>query len=114
MRIQRITRRFFQTTLVLAAFGLALGGPALADSDRSVKGESVLEEKNAGDLTLQLDDVLLQLTEDTRLYNGGGQRISFEKIPDPERVQSMVEYSGKLTSKETVVANRVVVRVVPQ
>ena len=101
--------RGWKTLLSSLALGFLLAGPALATSP---KGEALLESKHSETMSLQLEDVLIQVTEDTRIYDGDGKRISFAQIPDPHKVTTTVEYSGSATIGG-VIASELVVEVTP-
>ena len=91
------------------ALGLLLAGPALASN---ANGEAVLEAKHSETMSLQLEDVLIRITDDTRIYDGDGKRISFAQIPDPHEVTTTVEYSGS-SIVGGVIASQLVVEVAP-
>ena len=92
------------------AMATALAGPALA---KSASGEALLESKHSETMSLQLEDLLVHVTYDTRIYDGDGRRISFAQIPDPHLATTTVEYSGSVTLTG-VIASELVVEVQPQ
>ena len=100
----------WKTLLGGLALGFLLAGPALATG---ANGEAILESKYSETMSLQLEDVLVHVTEDTRIYDGDGKRISFAQIPDPHEATTTVEYSGSATLGG-VIASELVVEVSPQ
>ncbi len=104
----------WKALLLSLALGLLLAGPAIATSTR---GEAVLEAVNSETMTLQLvtmklKEVLIQVTDDTRIYDGDDKRISFAQIPDPSQVTSTVEYTGSMTA-QGLIATKLVVYATP-
>ncbi len=97
----------WKALLLSLALGLLLAGPAIAQS-----GEGLLEAKDSQAMTLQLEEVLIRVTDDTRIYDGDEKRISFAQIPDPGKVTSTVTYTGSMTAKG-LTARKLVVRVSP-
>ncbi len=100
--------------LLTLALGLLLAAPAIAGSS---SGEAVLEAKNSEAMTLQLmtmqlKEVLIQVTDDTRIYDGDDKRISFAQIPDPSQVTTTVEYTGSMTA-QGLIAEELVVQAMP-
>jgi hypothetical protein len=96
--------------LLVVALSLLVAGPALA---RGASGSGILEVKNDVAMTLQLDELTIQVTEDTRIYDGEEKRISWKQIPDPVKVQTTVEFKGKQTKKGGIVATKLVVYMTP-
>ena len=99
--------------LLTAAAVLLLALAAPAQAGERVKGKDILQVKDAAAQTLQCEDILVRVTDDTRIYNGDERRIAFRDIPEPGPAPILVEYSGVL-SGEVVVAKRLVVRHEPQ
>ncbi len=104
----------WKALLLSLALGLLLAGPAIA---KSTSGEAVLEAKDSEAMTLQLvtmklEEVLIQVTDDTRIYDGDDKRISFAQIPDPSQVTTTVEYTGSMTA-QGLIATRLVVQAMP-
>ncbi len=97
----------WKALLLSLALGLLLAGPAIAQS-----GEGLLEAKDSQAMTLQLEQVLILVTDDTRIYDGDNKRISFAQIPDPGEVISTVEYTGAMTAKG-LIATKLVVQAMP-
>ena len=95
--------------LLCLALGLLLAGPAVAKSSR---GEGLLEAKDSAAMTLQVDNMLIQVTEDTRLYDGDNKRISFARIPDPSQVRLLVRYTASRTARG-MIATKLVIQPVP-
>ena len=63
-------------------------------------------------MTLQVDNMLIQVTDDTRLYDGDNKRISFAQIPDPSQVRSLVTYTASRTARG-MIATKLVIQPVP-
>lgn len=95
--------------LLCMALGLLLAGPALAASSR---GEGLLEAKNSEAMTLLVNNMLIRVTDKTRVYDGDDKRITFAQIPDPSQVTSTVIYKGRRTI-EGMIAIKLVVQVTP-
>jgi hypothetical protein len=104
-----ITRRLLSIAAT-ASLAIVLVGPAFADGGREMKGESFLEGKNDQQRTLQLEETLVRVTDDTRIYDGDSKRITFETIPSPKDGIIVVEFEGEVTGRDQVVASRLVVR----
>ncbi len=98
--------------LLTAAVVLLLALAAPTQAGERVKGKDILQVKDAAAQTLQCEDILIRVTDDTRIYNGDDKRISFSQIPDPSQVMSTVEYTGSMTAKG-LIAERLVVRAMP-
>ncbi len=95
----------------LAAFTiLLLAAPAWAGS---ASGKEILVSKDLANMTLQLEDTLVKVTEDTRIYDGDEKRISFAQIPEPGMHPVLVVYSGKAGGKG-IEATRLTVELMPQ
>jgi hypothetical protein len=106
-----MTRRAFATAAALAL----LAGAGLANAqDRTARGKGDLEVKDVGAMTLQVDDLVIRVTDDTRIYDGDKKRIKFESIPDPLKVPTTVEYTGTRAGKDQIVARSVRVWETPQ
>ena len=110
MRNVETSTRGLCAWIATAALALLVAGPALAASG---SGKSHLEAKNAATMTLQLDDLVVEVTDDTRIYSADNKRISFAQIPDPRRVPTTVEYRGRFEGT-TMVADKLVVYITPQ
>ncbi len=100
----------WKALLLSLALGLLLAGPAIAQSS---SGEGLLEAKDSQAMTLQLEEVLILVTDDTRIYDGDDKRISFAQIPDPSEVTSIVEYTGSMSEVGGLIASKLVVQVMP-
>ncbi len=98
----------WKALLLSLALGLLLAGPAIAQS-----GEGLLEAKDSQAMTLQLEQVLILVTDETRIYDGDDKRISFAQIPDPSEVTSIVEYTGSMSEVGGLIASVLVVQVMP-
>jgi hypothetical protein len=99
----------WQPRLLGLVLGLLLAAPAIAGG---IQGEEWLEAKNADAMTLQLEGVLIWVTDDTRIYDGNGQRISFAQIRDPRQATSSVQYTGSRAARG-VLATKLVVKLIP-
>jgi hypothetical protein len=113
-----ITRRILVATAVAA---LLFAGVGTAGADgrrpdgRRPANEAFLEAKDAAKMTLTLeDDVVVRVTEETRIYDADQKRISFERIPDPTQAQVTVEYDGTPAGKGEILARKLVVRMTPR
>lgn len=110
--LPRITRRAFATAAMLA---LLIGGAGIATAQsRKAQGEGELEAKNVELMTLQLEEVLIRVTDDTRIFDGDRKRIKFQAIPDPTKTPLTVAYSGSRSGQDEITAREVVVRETPQ
>lgn len=98
----------WKALLLTLALGLVFAAPALAGTT----GRGMLEAKDSDAMTLQLEEVLIQVTDDTRIYDGEDKRISFAQIPDPSKVTSNVEYTGSMT-RTALVATKLIVQAMP-
>ncbi len=99
----------WKALLLALALGLLLAGPAIA---KSTSGEGFLEAVDSEAMTLRLEEVLIQVTDDTRIYDGDDKRISFAQIPDPSQVMTTVEYTGSMTA-QGLIATKLVVQAMP-
>ncbi len=99
-----------------AATALVVGWVGLAGAQgRSMTGKDFLEAKNADAMTLQIDDLVVHVTDDTLIYNGDdNKRMKFESIPDPAKESVVVEYSGRASGKNEMIARRLVVKIAPR
>lgn len=103
-------RRCILATGILLVLALAWGPAAGADGPRS-SGQGFLVAKKPEARTLVLEDeVLVRVDDDTRIYDGDRKRIAFESIPEPESGQILVEYSGDFAGRNTIRAERLVVK----
>ena len=110
MQFTTPSHRIGRKTLLLSlALGLLLAGPAIAASSR---GEGLLEAKDSEAMTLQVNNMLIRVTDDTRLYDGDDKRITFAQIPDPSEVTSTVTYKGTRTI-EGMIAIKLVIQATP-
>lgn len=108
-----ITRRILVATAA-AALLIAAVEPALAGGRRP-GNQAFLEVKDAAKMTLQLeDDVVVRVSDETRIYDADQKRISFEMIPDPTQAQVTVEYDGTPAGKGQINARKLVIRVTPR
>ena len=91
---------------------LLWSAPALAGE--SVEGSGRLLARNLSTSTLEIeDDLRVQVSDDTRIYDADLKRIFFRQIPDPvSRARIQVEYKGR-QSGMTIDATRLVVRIEP-
>lgn len=95
---------------LMAALLLTLASAAWAGEE--VRGAGVLEVKDVGAMTLQVDDAVIQVDDDTNIFNGDMQRISFAQIPSPPPSIMEVSYEGRLTAGK-ITATRLIVRLQP-
>jgi hypothetical protein len=98
-----------------AATALLVGAalPALAEGG-SARGKGLLGAKDATAMTLQLDDVLLQVTDETAIFDADKRQIAFATIPDPSESASLITWSGVRSGKDKVRATRLEVVIPPQ
>lgn len=108
MRNFEARARTLKTALLVITASFLLASPAWAAS-----GEGSLDKKNSDAMTLVVDDVVIFVTEDTRLYDRENKRISFQQIAEPRVAASTVEYTGR-RSREGIVATKLVVYITPQ
>lgn len=93
-----------------AALLLAMALPVWAGE---VDGSGSLDEKDGKAMTLVVDDKVLRITDETDIFSGENQRISFAQIPDPSDSLVDVIYEGR-SFGDSIVATRIVVRPAPQ
>lgn len=110
MRNFQTPRRALLAWMLLAALALILAGPAQA---ASISGKGVLEARDDDAMTLLVNDLVIRVTDDTRIYNDDNKLISFAQIQDPRLVESTVEYTGRRSGSE-VVASKLVVYISPR
>jgi len=96
--------------LLVASLSLLLAGPAQAFQ---TSGKGILEAKDSDALTLFVDEIVIQVNDDTRIFDESDRRISFAQIPEPRQMQTAIEYTGR-RSPQGLVATRLVVRPMPR
>ena len=77
-----------------------------------VRGKGVLEVKDVGAMTLQVEDMVIRVDDDTDIFNEEMQRISFAQIPSPPPSLMEVQYEGRETAG-VITATRLILRLIP-
>ncbi len=90
--------RRYAGMLVIGLMALALAGAAGAAATDAIYGEGLVLEKNLarGNVTLE-GQIVLQVSDSTRIVAANGRRITLAELPVARRVSGLIEASSGAT-----------------